>query len=350
MEEELLSQRKQQILMGAVEDYIASASPITSGAVHKNIISTISPATLRAELNALEAMGYLKQLHTSGGRVPTSKAYRLYVNSLMGEVEFEIESLHKVKSILEARTTSMNDIISKLSKTIAQATDYPAMVMFNGLNKLTLQSVRIFPLMTGELLVLLQTNAGIINNTIATSQPVTEQNCLDASNFLTKTFQNKTIEEMIENINSLENEMLSQVEEFKGLINIFIDSLTEIASKRKVNVSNTTKLLEMPEYSSVEKAKEIIKLFEDEKAVEELLSEETNQDISFKIGKENNNQALKECSVVKADFKVDGKNVASIGIVGPERMDYVKIASALKYVIDEIKEINKLQYKKDGDN
>ena len=349
MEEDLLSQRKRQILMGAVEDYIASASPITSGAVHKNILSTISPATLRNELNALEAMGYLKQLHTSGGRVPTSKAYRLYVNNLMGEVDFKLESLHKVKTILEARTTSLNEIISKLSQTIAQATNYPAMVMFNGLNKLTLQSVRIFSLMTGELLVLLQTNAGIINNTIVTNQPVTEQNCVDASNFLTKTFQNKTIEEMITNINSLESEMIQQVDEFKGLINIFINSLTEIASKRKVNVANTTKLLEMPEYSSIEKAKEIIHFFEDEKTIEELLCEETNDDVTFKIGKENQNQALKECSVVKADFKIDGKNVASIGIVGPERMDYAKIASALKYVIDEIKEINKLQYNKEGD-
>ena len=109
--EEVLSERKMQILIGAVEDYIASASPITSGAVHKNIISTISPATLRNELNALEAMGYLKQLHTSGGRVPTSKAYRLYVNSLMGEVEIEISSLQKVKIVLEARTTSLNEII-----------------------------------------------------------------------------------------------------------------------------------------------------------------------------------------------------------------------------------------------
>lgn len=347
MEDENLSERKLQILMGAVEEYIASASPITSGGVHKNIISSISPATLRNELNALEAMGYLKQLHTSGGRVPTSKAYRLYVNNLMGEVNFELKSLNKVKLMLEARTTSLNDIISQISKTIADATDYPAMVMFNGLNKLTLQSVRMFPLMTGELLVLLQTNAGIINNNIKTAQPVTEQNCIDASNFLTKTFANKTIQEMIENISTLESEMLNQIAEFKSLINIFINSLSKIASERKVNVSNTTKLLSMPEYSNIEKAKEIINLFEDENVVQDILSEETTQDVSFKIGKENQNQALKECSVVKADFKVDGESVASIGIVGPERMDYVKIASALKYVIDEIKEINNLEYKGD---
>ena len=347
MEEEILSERKMQILMGAVEEYIASASPITSGAVHKNIISSISPATLRNELNALEAMGYLKQLHTSGGRVPTSKAYRLYVNNLMGEVDFELKSLHKVKLMLEARTTSLNDIISQISKTIAQATNYPAMVMFNGLNKLTLQSVRMFPLMTGELLVLLQTNAGIINNNIKTLQPVTEQNCLDASNFLTKTFANKTIEEMINNIQTLESEMLSQIDEFKNLINVFINSLSKIVSERKVNVTNTTKLLELPEYSNIQKAKEIINLFEDKSVVEDILSKDSTQDVSFTIGKENQNQALKECSVVKADFKVDGESVASIGIVGPERMDYVKIASALKYVIGEIKEINNIEYKGD---
>ena len=348
---EMLGERKHQILIGAIDEYINSASPITSGNVHKNIISSISPATLRNELNALEAMGYLKQLHTSGGRVPTSKAYRYYVNTIMGEVEFELDTLTKVKSIMEQSTVSMNEIISKLSKTISQATNYPAMVMFNGLGKLTLQNVRIIPLMTGELLVLIQTSAGIINNTINIYVPVTEQNCIDASNFISKAFKNKTIEDMINNINSIENQMINEIEDFKNLINVFISSISEIASKKQVNVANATKLLEMPEYSNVEKAKGIMDLFEDENEIEKILSDEfAEEDISFKIGKENENEALQDSSVVKANLTINGEKVASIGIIGPERMDYIKIASALKYVVDEIKEVNKIEYeKKDGD-
>ena len=348
---ELLGERKHQILIGAIDEYINSASPITSGNVHKNIISTISPATLRNELNALEAMGYLKQIHTSGGRVPTSKAYRYYVNTIMGEVDFELDSLTKVKAIMEQSSVSMNEIISKLSKTISQATNYPAMVMFNGLGKLTLTNVRIIPLMTGELLVLIQTSAGIINNTINIDAPVTEQNCIDASNFITKFFKNKTIEDMINNINTIENEMINEIEDFKNLINAFISSLGDIASQKQVKVANATKLLEMPEYSNVEKAKGIMDLFEDENEIEKILVDDTKEDISFRIGKENENEALRESSVVKANLTINGEKVASIGIIGPERMDYIKIASALKYVVDEIKEVNKLEYiKKEGDD
>ena len=347
---ERLNDRKHQILIGAIDEYINSASPITSGNVHKNIISSISPATLRNELNALEAMGYLKQLHTSGGRVPTSKAYRYYVNCIMGEVEFELDSLNKVKSIMETSSTNMTEIISKLSKTISQATNYPAMVMFNGFGKLTIQNVRIIPLMTGELLVLIQTSAGIINNNIKIDSPVTEQNCIDVSNFISKAFKNKTIEEMINNINSIENQMINEIQDFKNLINIFISSISDIASKRSFNVANPTKLLDMPEYSNIEKAKGIMDLFEDENEIEKILIDDSTEDISFTIGKENKNEALRESSVVKANLTINGEKVASIGIIGPERMDYVKIASALKYVVDEIKEINKLEYtKKDGD-
>ena len=80
-EDEILSERKKQILLQSVEDYIQNALPITSKGVQQNCLQDISTATLRNELNALEAMGYLKQLHTSSGRVPTSKAYRLYVKS-----------------------------------------------------------------------------------------------------------------------------------------------------------------------------------------------------------------------------------------------------------------------------
>ncbi len=346
---ENLSDRKKVILMGAVEDYIANASPITSGAVHKHVLKNISPATLRNELNALEAMGYLKQLHTSGGRVPTSKAYRLYVNNIMGEVSFEVENLTAVKSLLEQKTINLNDIVSKLSDCIAEATNYPAVVMLNGVNKLVLKNIRIIPLITGQVLVLLQTSAGIINNTIDINSDITEQNCIDASNLLTRNFKNKTIEEMVTNINSIENDMKQEIDEFKNLIYCLIDSLSEFAKEKKMNISSTTKLLSQPEYSTVEKAKEIFDLFEDESVVEQILEEGTDENnISFKIGKENENEKLNECSVVQANFKVSEESSLSIGVIGPERMDYGKIASALKYVIDEIKTIKNLDYKKDG--
>ena len=98
-----LSDRKKQILQVAIEDYISSCSPITSGALKGLANLDCSTATLRSELNALEAMGYLKQLHTSGGRVPTPQGYRFYVESLLSNLSVTNAELDKVKNIIEQK-------------------------------------------------------------------------------------------------------------------------------------------------------------------------------------------------------------------------------------------------------
>ena len=132
MDYENLSDRKKEILYNAIEDYIQYASPITSGDVHEKHLKDISPATLRNELNALEAMGYLKQLHTSSGRVPTTKAYRLFVNELMHQTKFNKKSLMTIKEILTQRTLMLSDIVNSLASVISDATDYPTVVVLKG--------------------------------------------------------------------------------------------------------------------------------------------------------------------------------------------------------------------------
>ena len=98
-----LSDRKRQLLLGAVESYIENALPITSEKVQSNLFTSLSSATLRNELSTLEELGYLKQLHTSSGRVPTTKAYRYFVNNLMKNKMFDKTLLDKVKDKFENR-------------------------------------------------------------------------------------------------------------------------------------------------------------------------------------------------------------------------------------------------------
>lgn len=343
MDYETLSERKKQILYNSIDDYIQSNSPITSGAIHEKHLSEISSATLRNELSALEAMGYLHQLHTSSGRIPTSKAYRLYVNELMKESKFDKKSLNIVKGLLNKRTTYLNDMVNSIADVISKLTNYPSVVVVNSFNNLVVDTIKIIPLIDGNGIVLIGTKAGIINSTITLNFGVTEENCIDASNFLTLKFTGHTISEMNENINLYKKDMQENIKGFEKLCNNLLNCLSDLL-KNKNNVKSTgaTKLLNNPEYSKTENAKKILNLLEDQEKLTEIFTSSNNDDFSVSIGKENTTDVLENCSVVKAQYKIGGKNVASIGVIGPERMDYGKTLSALKIIVNELNKLNYL--------
>ena len=348
MSDEILSERKQQILYSAVEDYIQHASPITSGSVHDKYIKDISPATLRNELNALEAMGYLKQLHTSSGRIPTSKAYRLYVNQLMKGTKFGKKELNTVRELLSQRTTYLTDIIRNVAGVVSQATNYPAFVIMDGYDNLPVDSIKIIPLIDKSALLLISTKDGIINGQFQLSSGITEENCIDASNLLTKQFCGKTISYLRENILKETLEAQNEIASFGQLCDSIIDCLSDMVTQKKHIVRvGETKLLNEPEYADLETAKKVLNVISSDQIDEVLTSQDGEDDITFTIGKENNTEELKNCSVVKASYKIGGKQVASIGVIGPERMDYGSVASALKVIVSELGKVNLLTETKD---
>lgn len=344
MEYETLSDRKKQILYNAIDDFIQFNSPITSGAVHEKFLTKISSATLRNELSALEAMGYLKQLHTSGGRIPTSKAYRLYVNELMKDSKFDKKSLATVREVLSKRTAYLSDMVNSIAGVISKFTDYPTVVVLNGYDNMVVENIKIIPLIDGSGIVLIGTRAGIINNNINLPEGITEENCIDASNFLTKKFAGKTLGEMSKNILLYKDEMQKSIAGFEKLCGNLISCLSGLLNN-KSNVASTgaTKLLNNPEYTNVENAKKVLNLLDDREKLTEIFEyDPTKEEISVSIGSENKEKGLENCSVVKAQYKLNGESIANIGVIGPERMDYGKTLSALKVIVSELNKINYL--------
>ena len=344
MEDENISERKLQILFNAIEDYIQYATPITSGSVHEKYIQDISPATLRNELSALEAMGYLKQLHTSSGRIPTSKAYRLYVNSLMKSTKFDKNQLEAVKGMMGTRTAYLKDVITQVAGVVSEATNYPAVVVLNGYDNLPIESIKIIPLIDGSALLLIGTKNGIVNGQFAIGSGITEEVCIDASNLLTKRFYGKTIQYLRENIQQEIVDAGHEIDMFSDLYNNLIACLENLSSgNAKVIKVGETKLLNNPEYTDLNDAKKVLNILADDEELKEAFETDGDNEISFTIGKENNSEDLKSCSVVKADYKIGGKQIASIGVIGPERMDYSSVAGALKVIVTELNKLNLLE-------
>jgi len=335
-----LSDRKRQILLGAVESYIENALPITSEKVQSNLFTSLSSATLRNELSTLEEMGFLKQLHTSSGRVPTTKAYRYFVDNLMESQNFDKSLLNKIKNKFENRNSFLLDTIDGIAKKIGEIVEYPVFVSMSGYEMLEIKAINVIPLITGQALLLIQTSEGIINNTIQLSEEVTEEHCKDASKFLTTQLMNKRLIDVISNFDYYNDKFKTQIKYFNDFFSQIINLLNNYIDKgsAKVVKGNTSDLLEKTKIDDLSKAKKFLSLVENESEIKNAIEkiDESKEDIVFSIGAENENEDMADYSIIKANYKLPSGITAHFGVVGPERMDYAKIASALKFIVDEM--------------
>lgn len=347
MKEEIrISDRKKELLFNAVESYIENASPITSEKVHNTLFNNLSSATLRNELNTLEQMGYLKQLHTSSGRVPTTKAYRFYVNQLLSNNNFDENVINEIKDKFVVRSTFLSDVLSDIAKSINEITNFPTYVKIKGYKNLVVQGINVIPLITGQGLVLFQTSAGIINNTVNLSPDVTEEICKDASKYLTTNLYGKTIEDIIENIDYYNNLFKNQIKFYQELFVSVTNVIKKFAEEKTSRLihNNATKLLDEPEYKDINRAKKFLSIIENEHEIKEIIEnidDNSTSELVFTIGEENLNEKYSDYSIINANYNIGNGVVASVSVLGPERMDYAKIASALKYISDEIKNFHK---------
>ena len=325
-----LSERKHFILCSVVEDYIKDAAPITSAGVKDRHIPKISTATLRNELNALESMGYLKQLHTSGGRIPTAEGYKYYVSSLLEDFQISEDKLSKVEKLLDGETNSLSQILSGIADLVSKATNYPTIMVANGYDKLVIEEVKIIPLIDNEALVLFRTHSGIVKNSLTTN--ASEKVCDDASAYLTRKFAGRTIGEMLDG--DILEKSLGEVKTFQSLVSSLIDSMRKFIKKTKVDVRGeaTANILNENETTSVTKTKKILSLLGDKDELYNTVR--ASDDIAVEIADDDAKMA--GCALITAPIIIRGTPVASLAVIGPDRMDYANIAQALKIVMNEL--------------
>lgn len=324
-----LSERKKQILSKAVEEYIKDSAPITSSGIKDVGNLECSTATLRNELNALEAMGFLRQLHTSGGRVPTAQGYRFYVENLLRGIKATDEDLEDVRKLIENRTNSLNDLVSGIAKIVSKATNYPTVVIINGLDNLILNEFKFVPLIGGKVMVLIGTNSGYITDTM--DIVASEDSCQDASKYLTKYFKGESIGFMLRNLTDLNEGMRGEISAFQNIVDSLVGGLKNLNSRKMLDVrrEGAAKMLKNEDISE---AQNILELLEDEDNLVKVLNDNNTNEITISVADDGG----KNVSVVRAPVKVGGQQLATIGVIGPQRMDYEKIASALKVVTENL--------------
>ncbi len=341
MENERLSDRKKTLLYHAIDNYIKVASPITSLLVKNSTLHDLSTATIRNELSALEQMGYLRQIHTSSGRVPTSKGYRFFVNETLRKSNCTSRNLKKVKDDMFARTNSLNEIVESISKAVVGATNYPTVFMFDGFENLVVEGIRIVYLIKGQVLVLIETNIGAISNTISASAQVTKQDCDNASNVFSRIFVGRSIKFLTQNMESFSASIKESMREYEEVFKLVLQVLDVYYKGAKSSVKGITKLIDSPVAQNPEQAKGIMKILGSDSSLEDVMDTGDDSNITINIGEENGRQELDQCAVIKAPIVYDGKKIATVGVIGPDRIDYASVAGVLKFVTDEVSRLSK---------
>ncbi|MBR2349657.1 MAG: heat-inducible transcription repressor HrcA [Clostridia bacterium] len=341
-----LSERKHKILKAVVEEYIKDAQPVSSGGIQSKYFSNISSATIRAELAALEDMGYLIQPHTSAGRRPTPKAYKYYVKHFVDRAPLRKEDVALIDASFAAKFSAVEDIVKTTAKVISDVTNYTSVIVIKNINKVTIKQIKLVGLDEHSALIIIITDSGIIRDKVIKLNNVVDDEFISSASLLVnKIFANKKVGEL-ENSELLVQQELS---EFRELFDNVISILHAYCehSDEDVYMEGTSKLLDYPE-TDIQSAKNFLSIIDNKSMVVDLIDDVDDIEFSVKIGRDEN-AGIEKCAVITAKYLVNGKELGHAGVIGPERMDYQNVMSVLSYIGDALNTVIKKKGEDDGE-
>lgn len=333
-----MDERKIRILQAIINDYIHTGEPVGSRTIAKKYDLGISSATIRNEMSDLEELGYLEHIHTSSGRKPSDKGYRLYVDRLMKLQQLTPEEEMRIKGqLIDLALYEVDKIVKQATLLLSELTNLTCIVKTPSVKKGYLKTIQLINMSENEILTVIVTDSNIIkNNIIRITKSIDGDSVIKLNNLLNARLRNLTVEEInLEVINHLKNDLQGYDEIFNAIIPVLYDTLNSTDGS-EVYMEGATKILSYPEYNDIERAKEFLTFINNKDNVKNLLSD--NEEMSISIGGENSVPEAKECSVITKVYTIGNRPVGSIGLIGPTRMHYSKVISILTKVIREVNE------------
>ena len=339
---DVLGERKLKILKAIIQNYLETGEPVGSRTLSKYTDLKLSSATIRNEMADLEDLGYIFQPHTSAGRIPSDKGYRLYVDMLMEEKEQEIAEL---KSIMIEKTDKVDKVLKQAAKMLATNTNYATMISAPVNNRNTLKFIQLSQVDDIHLVAVIVMNGNVIKNKIIeVGEMISNENLLKLNMLLNTTLNGVSIEEI--NLG-----LIARLKEQAGIhsqvVGHVLDAVAEIIhvdEDMEIYTSGATNIFKYPELSDKQSAQEIISAFEEKQQLADLVTEtlasEDNHGIQVYIGDETPVKTMKDCSVVTATYELGDGMKGTIGIIGPKRMDYEHVMRTLKTLQTELDAVN----------
>ncbi len=335
-----LDERKMKILQAIIQNYMETGEPVGSRTISKYSDLKLSSATIRNEMSDLEEMGYIVQPHTSAGRIPSDKGYRLYVDHMLQEKDREVSEF---KELMVRRTDRMEQVLKQIVKVLANNTNYAAMISAPQYHRNRLKFIQLSRMEAGQLLIVIVAEGNIIRNkVIAVSDELGDESILKLNILLNTMLNGRTIEE-------INLQMISSMKEQAGIhsniVSEVVDAVAEAIHSEEgmeIYTGGATNIFRYPELSDNGRASELIQTFEEKQNLMELVTETLNKEekgIHVYIGDETPVKSMKDCSVVTATYEIGQGMQGTIGIIGPKRMDYENVMNALKTMMEQLDEV-----------
>ncbi|MBS4536874.1 heat-inducible transcription repressor HrcA [Clostridium sp. D2Q-11] len=335
--------RKLKILQAIIHNYITNAEPIGSRTISKRYDLGVSPATIRNEMSDLEELGYLLQPHTSAGRVPSNKAYRLYVDGIIQNNNKDKEIMNKIDKKMLDGIGQMEELIENSASILSQLTNYTSLAIAPQLKLSKLKHVQVVPVDDFRVLLVIVTDSGIVKNTILRldrSIPNDQLNMI--SNLLTSKLKGQAIGHIGR---ILQTDIIKDMHSFRDTINVLIRTINESSNNSEsveLYSDGITKIFNFPEYNDISKAKSFLSFIENKDNVIKMLMSsglDNINNLGITIGEENSYDEIKNCSLITATYKINGKTIGKIGVIGPTRMEYSKVIPVVQSISLDLSDI-----------
>lgn len=329
-----LDARKQQILWAVIHEYVARAEPVASEVVCHRYGLGVSAATIRNGMHALTEMGYLYQPHTSAGRVPTDRAYRLYVDRLMaGQAPPAAEPglSPAERERIRRRVQSKDDpeeALAEAAQTLASLTDYPSVASTPG-GPRRLHHLHLVPLSSERALLVVVTDGGVDQRVVRLPRAATEDELRQVSRALTRALHGSPLPDASETAVDRLQEPVA-----RDLAAAVLNHLRRHGGVRtgvRFFVEGVSNILKQPEFQDVRRARPVLAALDREDVLRDVLLP-APADVHVRIGRENPVDGMWDCSVVAAAYRVRGRAAGVVGVVGPTRMPYARTIALVRFL------------------
>ncbi len=340
-----LDERKLKILQAIIRTYLETGEPVGSRTISKYSDLNLSSATIRNEMSDLEEMGYILQPHTSAGRIPSDKGYRLYVDTMLDD---KAQEVHDMKAELEEKAGKIDDLLKSVAKLLAVNTNYATMVSGPRYASKKVKFIQLTLVDDSSLLAVIVLDNNVVKNKMIHMEESMDQETVLRLNFIMNTTLNGL------DVMDMNLAVIQKIKEQMGAHNSVIDSVLEIIGNAltededlEIYTSGATNILKYPELADKSNAAQILSAFEEKKDLNQWIEQDPvsqnddNHAIQVYIGGETQVESMKDCSLVTATYRIDDGVYGKVGIVGPKRMDYDKVVATLQSMMEQLDDIFK---------
>ncbi len=337
---EAINPREKIILSAVIQNFITTASPVSSALIARKSHLNMSPATIRNVMAELERKGFIYQPHTSAGRVPTDYGYRYYVDMLMRPQRLSPTEKETIRETLQHSSPELDEIMKEATRILAHLSRQLGVVVSPHVERGIFERMEIISLSSERILIVISIKSGLVKTiTLELESRISRNHLQILSRILNERLYGLQLSEIRKNF----REIVKDIKDEKGgLIQIFLrfsDQIFDFEEEKDVLIMGTNYILQQPEFSDLGKFSSVVELLENRDIIVHLIDEE-NDNISpkIKIGEEIPENRMQHCSIITTKYRV-GNITGSLGIIGPKRMNYSKIVALVQYTAKTITDI-----------